>query len=83
MSDYWQPGVRLGEAIGVLGQKTCSRFLKKMSSLLSVFLSKIWTVGYFLQGSREELRCPGDKKKMMLAVKKILNKCEMLEQIHQ
>ena len=30
MSDYWQPGVRLGEAIGVLGQKTCSRFLKKI-----------------------------------------------------
>ena len=80
MSDYWQPGVRLGEAIGVLGQKISSRFLKKIVISLEHLSVENWI---FLKGLREELRCPGDKKKMMLAVKKILNKCEMLEQIHQ
>ena len=32
MSDnvYWQPGVRLGEAIGVLGQKISGRFKKRV-----------------------------------------------------
>ena len=29
--DYW-PGVRLGKAVGILGQKACSRFYKLFQS---------------------------------------------------
>ena len=29
--DYWQAGVRLGETVGILGKKTCSRFFQNLS----------------------------------------------------